>query len=219
MKKTKRNISTKILSFLAISLFLFQRIFTRMKTINHPTVHPCLFALWHAHQCAVWAIKDHKKMYALVSNSNDGQIVASASNAVGIQTIRGSKNRRGTQATMEILEKIEQNNSVAITIDGPRGPKHVVKDGIITIAKLAQVPIVPMVWYCPSPLWLKFNTWDEFRFAIFACRTIVVYGEPIYVPEQLTDEDKEMYRMKVENALKDLYTDAKLNYKKYVNQK
>ena len=219
MKKKKRNTKTNILCLLAQGLFLFQRIFTRMKVINYPSEHPCLFALWHAHQCAVWSIRDHKKMYALVSNSNDGQIVASASNAVGIQTIRGSQKRHGTQATMQILEKIEQNNSIAITIDGPKGPNHVVKDGIIAIAKLAQVPIVPFVWYCPSPLWLKFNTWDEFRFAIFACRTIVLYGEPIYVPEQLSDEEKEYYRLKVENDLKALYEDAKTNYKKYVNQK
>ena len=120
---------------------------------------------------------------------------------------------------MEILEKLEQNNSIAITIDGPRGPKYVVKDGVINISKLSQAPVVPFVWYCPSPLWLKFNTWDEFRFAIFACKTIVVYGEPIYVPGDSTKEDVEQYRLKLENQLKDLYQDAQQNYYQYVKQK
>lgn len=218
MAKKKYKLSTKILAKLAQGLFLFQRIFTRMKVINYPDVKPAIFALWHAHQCAVWSIKDHEHMYALISNSEDGQIVASACGIVGIKSVRGSQKRHGTKAALQLLEKLESNNSIAITIDGPKGPKHKVKDGIITLAKHSQVPMVPLVWYCPSPLWLKFNTWDEFRFAIFACRTIVLYGEPIYVPAEISDDDFSIYKTKLENALEELYEDAKTNYKKYVNQ-
>ncbi len=207
------------LSLMAVGLFLFQRIFTRMKIINYPkNTFPCIFALWHAHQCAIWSIPDHEHLYSLVSQSNDGNIITAASNAVGLKIVRGSATRGGVQASLELLEKLEQNNSVALTIDGPRGPKRIVKQGIVHLAKLSQVPIVPFVWYCPSPLFLKFNTWDEFRFAIFAIKTIVVYGEPIYVPNELTKDQVEEYRLKVENSLKKLYDDAVENYHSYVKQ-
>jgi len=190
-----------------------------MKVINYPTVKPAIFALWHAHQCAIWSIKDHEHLYALISNSEDGQIVAQACSAVGMRFVRGSQKRQGTQAALQLLEKLESNNSIAITIDGPRGPKHKAKDGIFTLAKHSQAPIVPFVWYCPSPLWLKFNTWDEFRFAIFACRTIVLYGEPMYIPAEASDEEITKYKQKLEQDLETLYEDAQTNYSKYVNQK
>ena len=219
MSEKKRKLRTKLLGKLAMGAFLFQRPFTRMKVINYPKVTPGIFAIWHAHQCAIWSIKDHEHLYSLVSNSEDGQIVTDACTAVGMKTIRGSQRRQGTKAMLQLLEKLESNNSIAITIDGPKGPKHVVKEGVIAIAKHSQVPIIPMVWYCPSPLWLKFNSWDEFRFAIFACKTIVVYGDPIYVPAELTEEEAETYRLKVENSLKNIYEDAQANYKKYISQK
>jgi len=216
MADFKKKFKTTVLARLAAVLFVFQRMFTRMKVINYPAVFPAIFALRHAHQCAIWSIKDHEHLYSLISSSSDGTIIDTASKAVGLRTVRGSSSKKGAKATMQLLEKLEQNNSIAITIDGPRGPKHVVKDGVVHIAKISQVPIVPFVWYCPSPLWLKFDTWDEFRFTVFAAKTIVVYGEPIYVPSELTDEEVEFYRLKVENQLNELYEDAQRNYKKYM---
>ena len=148
----------------------------------------------------------------MVSKSNDGEIVAAATEQVGLKVIRGSHKRHGAGATLQMLEKLEQGESAAITIDGPRGPIGVVKDGVVNIAKLSQVPIVPMTWYSPSKWLLKFNTWDEFRFPLLAVKTIAVYGEPIYVPADCSNEELEMYRQKVETALKDLYKYAQDNF-------
>ena len=69
-----------------------------------------------------------------------------------------------------------------------------------------------MTWYSPSKLLLKFNTWDEFRFPLFAVKTIAVYGEPIYVPADCSKEELEVYRKKLETALAELYSYARENY-------
>ena len=152
----------------------------------------------------------------MISKSQDGDIIAAATEHMGIKVVRGSHKRSGAAASLALIEKLEQGECAAITIDGPRGPFGVVKDGVINIAKLTQVPIIPMVWYSPSKWLLKFNTWDNFRFPLLGVKTIAVYGDPIYVPSDCSKEEAESYRLKVENALKDLYKYAQDNFDELV---
>ena len=212
MFKLSKEKQVKILSFILKHFYVFESWFYNCKNINFPKDTQAIFALWHAHQCGLYANENRGKVNVLVSKSNDGEIVAAATEKVGLKVIRGSHKRHGTGATLQMLEKLEQGESAAITIDGPRGPKGVVKDGVINIAKLSQVPIVPVTWYSPSKWLLKFNTWDEFRFPLLGVKTIAVYGEPIYVPADCSPEDVEMYRQKVETALNDLYKYAQDNF-------
>ena len=213
MFKINNKYKIAILSFLIRKFYTFESWFYNCKNINYPKDKPVIFALWHAHQCALYANEDRGNLNVMISKSNDGEIIAAATEEMGIKVIRGSHKRAGASATLNMIEKLEQGENAAITIDGPRGPKGVVKDGVINIAKLAQVPIIPMTWYSPSKWLLKFNTWDEFRFPVLGVRTIAVYGEPIYVPSDCSKEDAEIYRQKVETALNDLYKYAKENFK------
>lgn len=200
------------LSFLVKHLYTFSSYFYNVKNINYPKLKPVIFALWHAHQCMLYANEDRGNLNVMISKSNDGNIIATATEHMGIKTVRGSNNKHGVGATLELLEKLEQGESAAITIDGPRGPKGVVKEGVVNIAKISQVPIIPMTWYSPSPFLLKFNTWDEFNYPLFATKIIAVYGEPIYVPNDCSKEDIEFYRQKVEDELNNLYKYAQDNY-------
>ena len=219
LKKIDKRYLVSILSFIVKWFYAFESLFYNCKNINYPKDKPVIFALWHAHQCALYANEDRARLNVMISKSNDGEIIAAATERVGIKVIRGSHKRAGASATLAMIEKLEQGENAAITIDGPRGPKGVVKDGIINIAKLAQVPIIPMTWYSPSKWLLKFDTWDEFRFPILGVKTIAVYGEPIYVPSDCSKEDAEIYRQKVETALNDLYKYAKENFKELRNKK
>ncbi len=208
-----KKYSTPLLAFLVKHFYTFESWFYDCKNINFPKDKPVIFALWHAHQCALYANEDRGHLNVMISKSNDGDIIAAATQQVGIKVIRGSHKRSGAAASLAMIEKLEQGENAAITIDGPRGPKGVVKDGIINIAKLSQVPIVPMTWYSPSKWWLKFNTWDEFRFPLLGVKTIAIYGEPIYVPSDCSKEETELYRQKLETALNDLYKQAQENFK------
>ena len=212
MFKLDKKYSTPILAFLVKNFYTFESWFYDCKNINFPKNKPVIFALWHAHQCALYANEDRARLNVMISKSNDGEIIAAATERVGIKVIRGSHTRAGASATLAMIEKLEQGENAAITIDGPRGPKGVVKDGIINIAKLSQAPIVPMTWYSPSKWWIKFNTWDEFRFPVLGVKTIALYGEPIYIPSDCSKEETEMYRQKLETALNDLYKQAQENF-------
>ncbi len=213
MFKIDKKYKISVLSFLIRKLYIFESWFYDCKNVNYPKDKPVIFALWHAHQCGLYANEDRGSLNVMISKSNDGEIIAAATKEVGIKVVRGSHKRAGAAASLALIEKLEQGENAAITIDGPRGPKGVVKDGIINIAKLTQVPIIPMTWYSPSKWWIKFNTWDEFRFPLLGVKTIALYGEPIYVPSDCSKEDTELYRQKLETALNDLYKQAKENFK------
>lgn len=188
------------------------------KNINYPH-QQCIFALWHAHQCGLYNLDDRKRTNIMISRSKDGEIVARATEAIGLKTVRGSATRGGASATLELIEKIKKGDFGAITIDGPKGPKRVVKKGIVEIARITGVPIVPMSWWSPSIGFLKFNTWDEFRFPLFGIKFIALYGDPIFVPKDATAEDIERIRKEVEDALNQNYKTLKKNYHKYLKMK
>ncbi len=215
-KKIDKKYLVSALSFIVKWFYAFESLFYNCKNINYPKDKPVIFALWHAHQCALYANEDRGSLNVMISKSNDGDIIAAATEHMGIRVVRGSYKRAGASASLAMIEKLEQGENAAITIDGPRGPKGKVKDGVINIAKLTGVPIVPMTWYSPSKWLLKFNTWDEFRFPVLGVKTIAVYGEPIYIPADCSKEEAENLRQKVETALNDLYKYAADNFDELV---
>lgn len=212
----KRQI--RIYSFFAVLLFKLKSLTYWYKNINYPKTQ-CIFALWHAHQCSLYSLEDREDTYVMISRSKDGEIVARATEAMGIKTVRGSLTRGGASATLELVNKIKEGKFGAITIDGPKGPKRVVKKGIVEIAKMTGVPIVPMSWWCPSIGFLKFKTWDEFRFPLFGRLLISLYGEPIYVPKDADDEKIEEIRKEIEDKLNSQYSTLKKDFKKLAKTK
>ena len=67
-----------------------------------------------------------------------------------------------------------------------------------------------------SKNFLKFNSWDEFRVPIGCCKVINIYGDPIYVDKNVTDEEFEQKRLEVQEKLEELYKDASENYERYL---
>ena len=197
-------------------IFRLQEKMLKIYKINYQNPTQALFASWHGHQMSFYSLRDNLANNILISVSNDGEIVARGAEAIKLKVIRGSKGRKGTQATLQILEKLEQGESASIAVDGPKGPKHVAKKGIINIAKLSQVPIIPMVWHSEAPNFIKFNTWDDLTFPCGFIKVLVLFGEPIYVPADIDDEGIEKYRQKLELDLNELDKRLKSNYKEYL---
>lgn len=194
------------LSNLVYRIFRLQEFFTHITEVNPPTSKPCLYAMWHAHQCCVHGIPDKNKVNVLVSRSRDGQIIADVVEKWGFKTIRGSKGKQGAvEASMQMITALKSDESCAMMVDGPKGPVKVVKGGVVKIAKLSGAPIVPVYWYSPFINFLKFPSWDEFRIPFFFVNLINLYGEPIYVKE---DDDEELVRQQVQKSLEELEAKA-----------
>ena len=193
------------LDIIVKAFFGFQRHFTHIIEVDQPNVEPCLYAMWHGNQCCVFGLKNKAKTNVLISRSRDGDVVASGVEMLGFKTIRGSKGKKGAvEATLQMIEVLKSGESCAMMVDGPKGPAHIVKDGVIKIAKLAGVPIVQMDWYSSNFNWIKFNSWDRFTVPFCDVRLINLYGEPIYVDPNGDDASDEAARKKLQASLEDI---------------
>lgn len=200
--------SDKQLNFLAKLVeitFKIQEPFTKIKEVGNPLIKPCVYAMWHAHQCCIYGIKEKGILNVLISRSIDGEIIARTVEKLGFKTVRGSKGKKGSvEASLQLIDRLKKGENIAMMVDGPRGPAKVVKDGVIKIAKLAKAPIVPIYWYSKDKNLVTFPSWDKFRYPLFYARLVNLYGEPIYVDEKNTPEQDEQVRMQLQQSLNDL---------------
>ena len=153
----KEKLQIRIFSRLAALLFKLKEFTYWCKNVNYPK-EPCIFALWHAHQCGLYSLEGKSKTNVMISRSKDGEIIARAAEIMGLKTVRGSITRGGASATLELVNRIKKGDNGAITIVGPKGPNRVVKKGIIGITRMTGVPIVPITWYSPTKSYIKTKT-------------------------------------------------------------
>lgn len=203
-----------LLSNLVYCLFRIQEPFTIIRESNSQDVKPCIYAMWHGHQLCIHGIKDRANLNVLISRSVDGEIIARVVEKWGFKTVRGSKGKKGSvEATMQLIDKLKNNQCIAMMVDGPSGPALQAKDGVIKIAKMAQVPIIPVYWYSTDKSFLKMPSWDSLRYPLGFCRMVNLYGEPIYVNADNTDEQDEEARIKLQKALNELGEKAPSEFK------
>ena len=215
----KRKFKEKVQLWLLIRLlklfFLTEQHLLKIKHINYPKGQ-FIMAMWHRHQCLTYGIQDKNKFFALISASNDGEIIAEAAKVLNIQSVMGSSGRRGVAASLELIEKLKEGNSVAIMVDGPKGPKGKVKDGIVNISKISGVPIIPAYWTSKDKTFLTFPTWDGFQVPLGFCKSVAIYGNPVYISENITKEEIKEKCIEIEKEMNRLEADLNENYEKYL---
>ena len=197
-------------------LFGIQQHFTHIINVNHPETKPCIYAMWHRHQCCVYGLPDRHNTNIMISHSKDGDVIAnSIEKLFGFKISRGSKGRRGAvQATMQLIEALKRGEYAAIMVDGPRGPAGKVKDGVIKIAKLSGAPIVPVAWYSNNFNFINLPSWDKMELPVLDVRLINLYGEPLYVSAEENEEADEQARLELEKRLHELDEKVKEEYNK-----
>lgn len=151
---------------------------------------PFAFAFWHGTLLPlVWRHRGEGTS-VLVSLHKDGEIIARVCEALGLRTLRGSTTRGGGRALLGLVRELEAGYEVAVTPDGPKGPRHHFAPGALMAAQRAKAPIVPIGVHCASAWHLK--SWDRFTIPKPFARVIVVYGDPAYVagstPREATAE-------------------------------
>lgn len=220
VKETRRlseKIKVKIAGFFGQLLFLADANFMVFKNVNHPEMEnrKYVFAILHSQQCGLYSILNRENMYAMISRSTDGDLIALSGGRVGINSVRGSSKRGGASAALELIDKVKNGCSAAIAIDGPRGPVGVVKMGVVQVAKSGSAAIVPMAWQTRSKCVLNLPTWDKLLLPLLFVKSVALYGDPIDVPGDCSDEQMEQIRLKVENEIKRLNDDLSQNYDEY----
>ena len=153
---------------------------------------------WHSRLlifAPYWEGKDNVRM--LISGHRDGLIIAKSIRYFGFGTVRGSSNRDSRTATNALRKALEKGETIAITPDGPRGPRMKLQQGCTRLAMATGTPVIPMAYSARRGPFLK--TWDRFLLPFPFNRGIIICGEPISPAE--FDGDHEGFRGHVENRL------------------
>jgi lysophospholipid acyltransferase (LPLAT)-like uncharacterized protein len=169
---------------------------------------PFIACFWHGRlnmMVYAWIRKD-LPFQMLLSAHRDGQLISRTISYFGISSIVGSTGRDGTQALRELIKILRGGNVVGMTPDGPRGPRQIVNPGIITLAKLAQVDIIPATFSTSRRY--RLSTWDRFHLALPFSRGIFLYGDPISPPEGNDPVEREEVRQRLERAMTELQNRA-----------
>lgn len=168
-----------------------------------------ILAFWHGRMLMAPTVRREtdKRVFMLISNHRDGEIIANGVKSFGVEFIRGSaanpnkpeKNKSGAPAIAQMIDVLSEGHIVGLTPDGPRGPSEKVKKGVIRLAQMTGAPIVPAAYAVTRGRRLK--TWDGFLLAAPFSHGFYVAGPAIAVPEENDPETLESARLKVENAL------------------
>jgi lysophospholipid acyltransferase (LPLAT)-like uncharacterized protein len=141
----------------------------------------------------------------IISSHKDGQLIAKTVQRFGILWIAGSSSKGGAQALKNAIRRLKAGEVVGITPDGPRGPKLKAQSGVIAMAQMSDVPIVPFTYAMTHEITLK--TWDEFKFPLPFGKGVIIWGKPIKTKkmEMLEGQkllEDEMAALQKEAALK-----------------
>ena len=159
-------------------------------------------AIWH--QRFMGALGYAKKFSVIspaviVSQSPDGEWIAQLIRYLGIKAIRGSSTRGGREAMLEMIHHLIDNQAAIHAVDGPQGPKGVVKPGIIRMAQMTNGGICP-VYISVNRAWIV-RSWDRFLIPKPFSRILIRWGEPVFIPENSNKQTLESIRQELEKIM------------------
>ena len=176
------------------------RLTGRLDRPEPPPGGPFILATWHSRLFLLSYLRiGDRPLVALISGNRDGQLISKIARMFGIHNVAGSSSRGGSQAIREMIRLSGEGHSIYITPDGPRGPAMKVQRGIVEIARLTGLPILPAA--ASTSRGGERNTWDRILVPYPFGRTVVRWGEPIHIDD---NSDVETVCAKVEAALTDL---------------
>jgi lysophospholipid acyltransferase (LPLAT)-like uncharacterized protein len=179
---------------------------------GHPS-GPAIYCFWHNRLALCIVPYWHylrtgnvtPGMAALVSASKDGGLLSEVLECFGVEPVRGSSSRRGAQAILELTTLADRGYSVSITPDGPRGPCYEVQEGALSLAQLTGLPIVP--YSCNLGWKIRVKSWDRFQIPLPFSRCEMLFAQPITVPREATDAEREELRRRLEASLRSITRD------------
>jgi lysophospholipid acyltransferase (LPLAT)-like uncharacterized protein len=176
--------------------------------ISHPAdfrKNRFIYAFWH--ESILFPAAFSTRIRILISRHADGEFIAQVCRFMGLQVARGSSTRGGSAALLELV-RFSRRTHLAVTPDGPRGPRRRVQPGVIYLASLTGLPIVGFgVGY--SQAW-RARSWDQFAVPKPWSKAACVVAPALHVPPRLDRDGLERYRCLLEDRLRDATLAAEL---------
>jgi len=169
-----------------------------------------IYVFWHQRMLALAGAFVNSGFRVLVSQHGDGEMIARVVALLGMQPIRGSSTRGGSRAVLEILRGKTSDVMIAITPDGPRGPRHRFQEGAVYLASRTGLPVFPVA--VSFERFGKLPTWDQFIVPRPFTRALVRLGEAVRVPPDADRERIEAVRKALEETLRALTEATDANF-------
>ncbi len=105
---------------------------------------PTVYGHFHEDEWAFLGLFSFRKMNVLVSFSRDGQLMKNFLTMLRFQIARGSSSRGAVRGFLSLIRQVREGpfKEVSLAVDGPKGPRHHVKKGILQLAQDLSSPII-----------------------------------------------------------------------------
>jgi lipopolysaccharide heptosyltransferase II len=163
----------------------------RKTSLNDTIRYPCpsIYSFWHGSEFSMMMSNQKSNIVIIVSLSEEGEFLSQVLRSFGYLAVRGSSSKGGGKALIKLIKYARQGYSLAFAVDGPRGPYHKLKSGVIYAAQKTGLPLLPINCSPKNKIVLK-KSWDKTTIPLPFSKTVQMYGEPIYVKKDDNIEEK-----------------------------
>ena len=210
----KQRAKAAVLGFLATWLARAWFATVRVSIINRKVydlhlrqldgTHHLVGGAWHRNAIFLfYFFRNLGNRLVMISRSLDGEMTAGIARRFGYTPVRGSSSRGGSQALKEMIAVMNAGDKKYLcgtAVDGPRGPARKMKKGMLAVARRTGALFVPMA--CSGNRLITFpKAWDKTILPKPFSRMTIIFGEPVSIPAELTDEELETLRQSLEDEL------------------
>ncbi len=161
-----------------------------------------IFTFWHGRIFPATYYWRHRQIVVMTSMNVDGEAIAQCIQRFGYGAARGSSSRGGFRALAQMAREIRRGRDAAFTIDGPRGPRYVAKQGPVLLALKTGAAI--FCFHISMKHKIQLNSWDEFQIPVPFTPAVVLQAPPIWVPSGASEENLRDIHQKMQRVLDDL---------------
>ena len=164
-----------------------------------------VIAFWHQRFFGIFHFPKtfRRPICVMISQSRDGDFVANIAERMGWIPARGSSSRGGRDALKTIVDELIKNRFAAHVVDGPTGPPHIIKPGLISMAQQSGAAICPTYVFYKNG-WI-FNSWDRFIVPKPFSKVVIRFGPLESVPKNMDPEEFEKIRLHIEQKMIEEY--------------
>ena len=164
--------------------------------------HRAIFAFWHGRIFPATYYYRNRGIVVMTSMNLDGEAIAQCIHRFGYGTARGSSSRGGLRALAQLSRDIRSGKDAGFTIDGPRGPRYVAKQGPVLLAFKTGAAI--FCFHVSLKHKIQLKSWDGFQIPLPFTTAMVLNAPPIWVPANSTGEQLRAFHDQVQKVLDDL---------------
>ena len=162
---------------------------------------PRIYVFWHENILVPLYLRGRCDLAMLLSKHRDADVLARVAHHMGFDCVRGSTNRGSAAALLDMTRR-GKHMHLAITPDGPRGPRRKLAIGPVYLASRTGLPIVPLGFGADCP-W-RAKSWDRFAVPRPYSQVRGIIGPAVYISAGLDRDELEARRQGVERLLTDL---------------